>query len=202
MECDVHRTRDGALVIHHDAEADGVGLLAAHDLAAIQAVRPDIATLEATLEACAGFRCNVEIKNLPTDADFDAEHRIAAMVANALAAMDARNVIVSSFNLATLDAFQMAAPDIATGWLIGATMAPERALDITLAHGHRALHPNIDCLDLDRWAHFAPTARAAGIECNLWTVNTLELLVPLAECGIDAVITDNVAGALRALQVR
>lgn len=202
MECDVHRTNDGALVIHHDAQAAEIGLLAAHDLAEIQAVRSDIPTLEATLEACAGFRCNIEIKNLPTDEDFDPEHRVAELVATALRAVDARDVIVSSFNLATLDAFRAAAPDIATGWLIGATMTAAHALDIAVAHGHTALHPNIECLDLDGWAHFMPSTRDAGIECNLWTVNALDAFEALAECGVDAVITDDVAGAMRTLHSR
>ena len=36
VELDVHRTRDGGLVVHHDADIEGFGVLADHDLAAIR----------------------------------------------------------------------------------------------------------------------------------------------------------------------
>jgi len=40
VELDVHRTSDGGLVVHHDAEADGLGVLAARTLEDIRAARP------------------------------------------------------------------------------------------------------------------------------------------------------------------
>ncbi len=71
VELDVHRSADGALVVHHDAEAAGLGLLAEHDLAAIRAARPEIPTLGEVFDVCAGMLVNVEVKNSPRDADFD-----------------------------------------------------------------------------------------------------------------------------------
>ena len=44
VELDVHRTADGALVVHHDAAVDGFGILAEHELADIRAAIPTIPT--------------------------------------------------------------------------------------------------------------------------------------------------------------
>src|SRR5689334_18596174 len=40
VELDVHRTADGGIVVHHDASASGVGLLAAMPFAAIRRAAP------------------------------------------------------------------------------------------------------------------------------------------------------------------
>ena len=77
VELDVHRTADGALVIHHDAAVDGFGVLADHTLAEIFDALPFVPTLDAVLDLCAGMLVNVEIKNSPPDADFDPAERMA-----------------------------------------------------------------------------------------------------------------------------
>src|SRR5439155_14345872 len=71
VELDVHRTADGALVVHHDAAVPGFGVLAAAPLAAIRAARPAVPTLEDALDVCRGHLVNVEVKNLVGDADWD-----------------------------------------------------------------------------------------------------------------------------------
>src|SRR3954451_12355655 len=65
VELDVHRTADGALVVHHNADARGLGVLAERPAAEIRAARPEIPTLEEALDACAGMLVNIEVKNLP-----------------------------------------------------------------------------------------------------------------------------------------
>ena len=68
IELDVRRTADDVLVVHHDAMlGDGriVRQVPAGEL-------PDhVPTLSAALDACAGAFVNVEIKNDPSEPDFD-----------------------------------------------------------------------------------------------------------------------------------
>ncbi|HEY1737167.1 MAG TPA: glycerophosphodiester phosphodiesterase, partial [Acidimicrobiia bacterium] len=56
VELDVHRTADGVLVVHHDADLDGVGLVLGAPFVQVRAARPDVPTLAETLDACAGMR--------------------------------------------------------------------------------------------------------------------------------------------------
>src|SRR5690348_11168207 len=71
VELDVHRTADGALVVHHDAVAPGLGLLAATPFEAVRRAAPRIPTLAEALDVCAGRFVNVEIKSPPGDPDRD-----------------------------------------------------------------------------------------------------------------------------------
>lgn len=198
LECDVHRTADDHLVIHHDAEAPGIGVLATRTLADIRGARPDIPTLAETLDVCRGYRCNVEIKNMPTDADFDPEHRIVELIACELAARDGADaVLLSSFNLATVDACRARMPGVALGWLIGGGLAPLQALTMTRDHGLDALHPSIADLSIGRARELAVAAE--GIELNIWTVNDAAEARALADFGYASVITDDVPGIRAAL---
>ena len=102
VELDVHRTADAGLVVHHDAEAGGLGVLADRSLTEIREVLPAAPTLEEALDVCSGALVNIEIKNLPGDADFDPGESAAGLVVALLAARGHRDeVVVSSFNLAT-----------------------------------------------------------------------------------------------------
>jgi glycerophosphoryl diester phosphodiesterase len=200
VELDVHRSSDGGLVVHHDAVADGVGLLADHDLAAIRAARPEIPTLDEVFDACAGMLVNVEIKNSPHDADFDPSDRGAEAVVELIRARDhADTVLVSSFHLPTIDRVHELDPAVATGYLVVVDPLPVPALEIAHARGHRAVHPYLAAMG-EAFAADA-VARAAELELALhvWTVNEPAEVVRLAELGVDAIITDTPRIARRAL---
>ncbi|MFZ4515572.1 MAG: glycerophosphodiester phosphodiesterase [Acidimicrobiia bacterium] len=199
IECDVHRTRDGVLVVHHDAVAAGVGLIAERGFDEVQRLRPDIPTLAATLDHCQGYCCNIEIKNMPTDEDFDVDHRVAAMLAELLQSRGSDDVIVSSFNLATIDAYRALDPTTRTGWLVGVGMQPEVALGIVRERNHTAIHPNIECLDASDWPAFLASTNDHNIACTVWTVNDAVALQLLERYGAQHAITDDIAGARRAL---
>ena len=70
--------------MHHDADARGLGVLAERPAAEIRAARPEIPTLEEALEACTGMLVNIEVKNLPGDADYDPAEGVAAAVVELL----------------------------------------------------------------------------------------------------------------------
>ena len=77
IELDVRRTQDGRLAVHHDAHlADGRVLC---DTPADELPR-HVPELAAALDACSPLGINIEIKNWPTDPDFDPEFRLAAQV--------------------------------------------------------------------------------------------------------------------------
>src|SRR5258708_12273995 len=69
VELDVRRSADGVLVVHHDPEVRGVGLIASLSFAELRAARPELATLEEALAACRGLVVNAEVKSLPWEPD-------------------------------------------------------------------------------------------------------------------------------------
>jgi len=191
VELDVRRTADEALVVHHDAAAARLGVLADLPLEAIRAARPDIPTLGEALDTCAGSLVNVEIKNLPGDADYDESERVATLVVDHLADRAGRDeVLVSSFNLVTVDRVKELAPDTSTAFLVTVAIDPMDALQLAADHGHEALHPSHAMLAAERAARLIERARELGMLLNVWTVNDVTELERLATLGVDAVITD------------
>ncbi len=199
VELDARRSADDVVVVHHDPTTRRVGLLAGAPFAAVRAARPDIPTLDEALDACAGVTVNVELKNLPGQRDYDPTERVAALVADTLARRDHRDdVLVSSFNLETLDAYR-ALDTTPTGFLTLRGLDPLVALPLIAERGHRALHPDVRGLDAPRAAAVVDAARRVGLSVHVWTVNRRATLVELASAGVDAVITDVPDVALRAL---
>ena len=191
VELDVHRTADGALVVHHDADARGIGVLAERTASDIRAARPEIPTLDEALEACLGLLVNVEVKNLPGDADYDATDGVAAAVVDVLAQRDGRDeVLVSSFNLESVDRVRALDRSIATGFLTLIGLDPVDAVEVAHAHGHGAVHPDVRSLAGPAAVETVTRAHAHGMAVNAWTVNDEDEIHRLAAAGVDALITD------------
>ena len=191
VELDVHRTADGALVVHHDAAAPGLGVLA--DLASdtIRSTRPEIPTLGEVLDVCRGSLVNIELKNLPGDADYDESHEVARLVVELLETRGGDDeVLVSSFNLASIDRIRELAPTVATGLLSMFGVDPFDALDVCVAHGHGAFHPFVGILPSGAATAVAARAHELGLRVNVWTVNDGLEIARLAAAGIDAIVTD------------
>jgi glycerophosphoryl diester phosphodiesterase len=189
VELDVHRSRDGALVVRHDA-ATPAGMLAEMTIAEIRSALPEVPSLEEALDVCAGLLVNVEIKNLPTEGDWDPSERAAELLVELLAGREGRDrVLVSSFNLASVDRVRSLAPHVPTALLTWGT-DPLEALAIAESHGHRALHPDMHSLSGTRAGAVATRAQERGVDVNVWTVNDPGELTRLAAAGVDALITD------------
>jgi glycerophosphoryl diester phosphodiesterase len=202
VELDVHRSADGALVVHHDANASGFGLLADHRLDEIRAARPAIPTLDEVFDLCAGMLVNVEVKNSPHDADFDPTDRAAEAVVELIRRRDLYDsTLVSCFHLPTIDRVHALDPKIATGYLVVVDPLPLAALEIAHEHGHRALHPYLAALGQAFAPDVAARARELGVALNVWTVNDPGEIVRLARLGIDAIITDTPRLAKEALEL-
>ena len=198
VELDVHRTADGGLVVRHDAATES-GVLAELSRAEIRRAVPEAPDLADALDVCGGLLVNVEIKNSPREADWDPDHHAASLLVELLARRDGRDrVLVSSFDLGSVDRVRALAPHVPTALLTG-RMDPLEGLGVVEAHGHRALHPFVDLLAGPRAAEIAGRAHEAGVEVNVWTVNDHDELARLAAAGVDALITDVPAVALAAL---
>jgi glycerophosphoryl diester phosphodiesterase len=191
VELDVHRTADGGLVVHHDAGAGGLGVLAERSEAEIRTARPEIPTLEEALEACTGMLVNIEVKNLPGDADYDPAESVAGAVVELLGRRGRRDdVLVSSFNLESADRVRDLDRSIPTGFLTLVGMDPVDGVDIAHAHGHGAVHPDVRALVDDTAGATIARAHELGMVVNVWTVNGEDEMRRLAAAGVDAIITD------------
>jgi glycerophosphoryl diester phosphodiesterase len=184
VELDVRRLADGSLAVHHDPVlADGRQLVALRR----DQVPADVPTLTAALDACAGAVVNVEIKNLPSEPDFDPDDAVAAeVVAVVTGRAEPRDRwLVSSFRREAIDRCRALDPAIPTAWL---TLAPVSDDDIAWARaaGHTAIHPwdpTVDRSVIER-------CHAAGLAVNTWTCNDVGRALDLAAWGIDGICTD------------
>ena len=183
IELDARRTADGVLVVHHDARVAGTPLVGqrAADLP------PWIPTLESALDACSGAFVNVEIKNDPSEPDFDPDETVAVDVIAELARRSdpTDHWIISSFRRETVDRCRALNPAIPTAWL---TMNQVSAADIEsiVDGGHAAVHPWVPTVDRE----LIERCHVAGLKVNTWTCNEPERAVELAGFGIDGICTD------------
>lgn len=193
VELDVRVTSDAILVVHHDPVlADGRVICdtAAADLPA------SVAPLSEALGAMGSLGVNVEIKNSPGEPGYDPSGWVAGATTTAIAEWGSGlDILVSCFDLATLDEVRAIAPHLATGYLVLSTEEPLDAVAAAAGSGHVAVNPWDPCVSAESVAR----ARDAGIAVNVWTVDDPDRIRQLAEWGVDAVITNRPDVARRAL---
>jgi glycerophosphoryl diester phosphodiesterase len=191
VELDVHRTADGHLAVHHDARlADGRALaeVAAGSLPA------HVPLLADALDACEGMGVNIEIKNEPGEIGYDPDAAIAdAVVAVVAGRGEIERVLVSSFDLATIDRVRQCDGRVDTGWLVMAI--GQTTLATLLDHGHGAVHPWHGSTTLDVVAR----CHRAGVRVNVWTCDEPDHIRRFAEWGVDGICTNVPEVARRAL---
>ncbi|HEY3842515.1 MAG TPA: glycerophosphodiester phosphodiesterase [Acidimicrobiales bacterium] len=190
VELDVRLTADGALAVVHDPEIEGLGPvagLAGPDLPAHVPLLADV------LAVCDGMVVNVEIKNDPREPGHDPGEAVAALTATTIAEAGwTDRVIVSSFQVSTLRAVQLADNRLTLGVLWPFLTEVEPALRDAVEAGWAAVHPFVAAVGFDLVAQ----AHAAGLAVNTWTVNHPGDLARCVELGVDAVITDRLVEAL------
>jgi glycerophosphoryl diester phosphodiesterase len=181
-ELDVRRSSDGVLVVHHNPELPDGRLIAATPHADLPGSVP---TLGEALDACAGMWVNVEIKNDPEEADFDASESIAdETIAHLLAREEDDRWLISCFRMETVDRCRALAPHITTAWLCG--VVPDGTADTLLKKGHLALHPWVGMLTRE----IIEACHAAGVQVNTWTCDDPVRMAELIEWGIDGICTN------------
>ena len=138
---------------------------------------------------------NVEIKCFPTEPDADPERLVVRGVVEMVERRDLyEHVIVSSFELAAVDAARALDARIATAWLTS-RLAPATTIPIAAERGHAWLHP--DRATMMAASGDGPAVNAAvreaaarGIRLDVWTVDESDDIAALAAAGVDAIITN------------
>jgi len=200
VELDVHRTRDGAVVVIHDDTVSAVagqpGRVAEMTLAEIQRLDAGshfapafagerIPTLGEALEAVGPQTVvNIELKGVSARAD-GLEREVARIVREHR--MEGR-VIVSSFNPLRLIRLRRLAPALPRAMLYAPDM-PIFVRDLWLlpfVHPD-ALHPAHEMID----AAFMAQARRWGVRVNAWTVDDPAEARRLVALGVDGIITND-----------
>jgi glycerophosphoryl diester phosphodiesterase len=190
VEFDVRRSADGALVIHHDALVEGIGLI---NETAVADLPAHVALFSATIEACGGMQMNVEIKNKPGDSGYDPTGSLSREVAAELVEHGRLDgVIVSSFDAPTIEAVRAAEPALPIGWLLEVTANLPTATATALDRHYQALHPFFVAVTSD----FVEACHAGGLAVNVWTPNADAHIEAMLDAGVDALITDRLSAAL------
>lgn len=186
LELDVHATRDGIVVVHHDPAPATVGTggepprpiaeCSARELAAFRVGGERIPSLADVLALAAGrVTVYVEIKGA----------RIEGAVVDVVRASRARCAI-HSFDHEAIGRVRALAPEIPRGLLFehgGADMLA--ALD---EYDARDLWPHVPLVD----ASLVDGVHRSGRRVVVWTVNRAEDATRLAALGVDALCGDDV----------
>jgi glycerophosphoryl diester phosphodiesterase len=191
VELDVRRSADDVLVLHHEPETPELGLLRSRRFAEIRSIDPSIPTLDEAWDVLSNAVVNIEIKNVPSEGDYDPENEAAVQVADWVKHRAAYpSVIVSSFNPAAVAAVRAANPDIATA-LLSYAAAPLEILEFAAAAGHQAIHPDHAALEAAGASAVVVAAQSRGLQVATWTVNAPGAAEAFATAGLAAIVTDD-----------
>ncbi len=191
VELDVRWTADQILVVHHDPLLDDGRMIVETGW---DAMPTHVPTLAQALDACEGMWVNLEIKNDPSEADFDPDDGVAvATMAHLAERGEPQRWLISSFRLETIDRCHEIDPAIRTAWLV--SVVPDDVVEILVARGHSALHPWVGLLDRG----VIDACHVGGIEVNTWTCDDPLVMETLIGWGIDGICTNvpDVALAVR-----
>lgn len=197
VELDVRFTADGFIVLHHDPTVGEMGPLVHHDFKTLRATHPEIPTLDEALEVLVDLTVNVEIKNSPTEPDFDPDHKMAAAIAHWVARHDIHGrVIVTSFNPDTVAAVREADETITTGQLTPVGFDILGGLLGIADAGHKWIAPWVGDAAADA-IRLVSATHNAGLKMAVWTADDPDQIAILATAGVDALISNDPAATLR-----
>ncbi|MFX0078360.1 MAG: glycerophosphodiester phosphodiesterase [Candidatus Hermodarchaeota archaeon] len=195
IECDVQNSRDGELVVFHDATLDrltnGSGLVVEHTLEELKRLQvvegekiPTLAEVLTLLKAQPQFIINLDVK-------------VQGIEEKILKEIQSRNLLdrtlVSSFVPQVLRKFRELNADIATGWIYGYNY--ENPVGEAKKIGCTALHPRLDLVS----EVLRQVSRNHGLMLNPWSVNSEVDMRRFIELDVDWMITDNPRRLLRIL---
>jgi glycerophosphoryl diester phosphodiesterase len=193
VETDVQLTRDGTLVLAHDADlarvagdSRRVADLTAADVAAIRLHGGEpLATLSDALRALKGRAgLNIELKQYRDSPP----GLVPAVVAAVRAAGMEDAVVVQTFKSADLEELSRLAPDIPAGFLMSVPSGSPFRIDADFLSVERRLVN----------ARFVANAHRAGKRVFVWTVSRDPEVRRMLRLGVDGLITDNVVAAVSA----
>jgi glycerophosphoryl diester phosphodiesterase len=178
VELDVHATRDGRMVVHHNPELTGLGLIRALELDAVRQVRlpngEPVPLLSEVLDLVGDRDVWVEVKEL--DRAWD-----GALLATLAAGPAPHRYAVHSFDHRLVGRLGRARPALRRGVLLSSYLVdPVNAMK---AVGASTLWQEWHFVDEE----LVRIIRAAGLALVAWTVNELADLRRLAHLGVDGI---------------
>jgi glycerophosphoryl diester phosphodiesterase len=191
IETDLHRTRDGAVVITHDEELAGLGgrgEIADATLAEVRALDAGggarVPTLEEMLDGFgARIPFNLELKK-GTRAEYDGLEAIAIEAVRKRGI--AERTLFSSFYDPVLARLRAIAPEACIGLLIS-RQYPVDVLARARALGAEAIHPERRLVD----AKLVEAAHGAGLAVYVFTVDDPDEMRRLIDLGVDGLFTNH-----------
>jgi glycerophosphoryl diester phosphodiesterase len=211
LELDVHRTRDGVIVVHHDATVerctDGTGPIASFSFAELsrldagfrfsvdggltfprrgQGIR--IPSLAEVLDACPGVRINLEVKpDVPgLEAQLAAQLRARDEVARFCLGSES-DVVASRLVEALPEACHFFPRDALTAFVLGALNGDETPPD---ARFHVADMPAVwEGMPLIT-PELLRIATLHGVAVLVWTIDDEAEMRTLLQAGVDGIMTD------------
>jgi glycerophosphoryl diester phosphodiesterase len=206
-ELDVHRSRDGHVIVIHDssvdATTDGRGTVAEMTLAQLKALdagssySPEFAgtpipTLDEVFETVGKqLFVNVEIKSDSAETDGLEQAVVDCILRHAMQ----ERVLISSFNPLALRRFRALLPGVPIGFLYGHG-SPGIVRELIKEVPYEAYHPEDDLID----EALMETARRQGHLVNAWTINDTRRALELVKLGVSGIITDAPDQMLAALE--
>ncbi|MCC5790821.1 MAG: glycerophosphoryl diester phosphodiesterase membrane domain-containing protein [Opitutales bacterium] len=199
-EIDVQRTRDGVIVVIHDADLMRVAgdprRVAQADYADLAQLRqggdtgfPDemvkLATLEEFLEHSRGrIRLNIELKYYGWDP------LLVPEVIRLIRRMEMEEeVVLMSLDLRAVREMKQRAPEIPIGYVASIAVGDLRQLPVDFLAVPRQIGT----------PRFIRSAHNRGMEVHLWTLNRADTILNAVQKGADGVITDD---PILAVQIR
>ena len=223
LEVDAKLTEDGVPVAIHDATLDRTtscsGELRTFTLAELAACRTDvlgspgsslptrrasrpapIITIRSLLEFAkrAGAEVNLEIKNVPTDPDFDSTPANANSVMDAVRAsrIPRAQLLIQSFIASNLEVARQRMPGVATS-LLSVQVINEAFLQSAADNNYTFISPEWPVT-----ADYVRRAHGLGLFVAPFTLNTAADVRGATNARVDALITDDPLMAGRALGLR
>lgn len=203
VECDVHKSLDGRVIVMHDATtsrttgvARKIAETSSADLRQLDASYsgkggaknekiPFLEELVATLTP--GKRLFVEIKCGPEVLD----------AVRDIVAEPAKNgqIVIIGFELATMAKAKEMMPGIPVMWLRSTEKDKQTGKYKTYSPDviRQAVENHLDGLDLAGSgldADFAKKVREAGLQLHVWTIDDPQLAMSLADLGVDSITTN------------
>jgi glycerophosphoryl diester phosphodiesterase len=191
IEIDLHRTRDGAIVITHDEELAGLGgrgEIADATLAEVRALDAGGGERVPTLpEVLDGFGAAIDF-NLELKRGSHAEYE--ELERETLAEVERRGLLsrtlFSSFFDPVLKRLRQLSPEARIGFLVSRRF-PSRALERARAVGAEALHPQAPLVT----AELVREAHAEGLAVYVFTVDDQDEMRRMLDLGVDGLFTNH-----------
>ncbi|MEC7810406.1 MAG: glycerophosphodiester phosphodiesterase [Actinomycetota bacterium] len=184
IELDVRRSKDGVLVVHHDAHLSDGRLI--RDLDS-NLLPEEVPSLAEAFEASENMGVNVEIKHLPGEPDFEEVDLVCeAVVGLVRAYREDDKILVSSFDMNAIDRIKETDQSIPTGWLVAERNDGIQILDRVEAHNHTSINPWDGLVD----EALVQQAHSRGLAVNVWTVDDERRILELSDWGVDGIITN------------